>query len=173
MCEIRWARYIVDKPFEVTSLGTFYHFYCHYIFVLLILSALMMKTPECWRTSRNPCFKVPSPQSPFAMMDRHTQMSSWCHCVMSHASQYTDFCIGMLNSSAERVLTNGHIESRQNRLCYLSAAMGVMSGNLTLPTREQKLLECSALSYWICAMTPVFSFSFFRVFFFWSFRGGN
>ena len=28
-----------------------------------------MKTPEHWRTSRDPRWKVPSPQSPFAMMD--------------------------------------------------------------------------------------------------------
>ncbi len=32
-----------------------------------------MKTPECWHTSRDLRCKVPLPQSPFAMMDWHTQ----------------------------------------------------------------------------------------------------
>ncbi len=41
------------------------------------LSPLQMKTPERWRTSRDPCCKVPSPQSPIAMMDRHTQTSGF------------------------------------------------------------------------------------------------
>ncbi len=34
--------------------------------------------PEHWRTSRDPCCKVSLPQSPFAMMDWHTQTISTC-----------------------------------------------------------------------------------------------
>ncbi len=36
-----------------------------------------MKTPERWRTSCDPCCKVPSPQSLIAMMDRYTQTNGF------------------------------------------------------------------------------------------------
>ncbi len=41
--------------------------------------SFQMKTPERWRTSRDPCCNVPSPQSPIAMMDRHTQTDRHTH----------------------------------------------------------------------------------------------
>ncbi len=61
-------------------------FLCHYFIpgILLLFSELVkiytctMKTPERWRTSRDLCYKVPSPQSPFAIMDRHTHTISTC-----------------------------------------------------------------------------------------------
>ncbi len=51
-----------------------------------------MKTPESWRTSHDPCCKVPLPESPFAMMDRHTQingsvsitLTAYYICIRSH-----------------------------------------------------------------------------------------
>ncbi len=47
-----------------------------------------MKTPKRWRTSRDPCCKVPSPQSPIAVMDRHTWLVF--HSVNKHTNIRAD-----------------------------------------------------------------------------------
>ncbi len=64
-----------------------------------------MKAPERLRTSRDPCCKVPSPQSPFAMMDRHPQQK-----LCSYIERFS-------RESAER--QTDRRTHRRNRFYYL------------------------------------------------------
>ena len=73
----KWGNVMLDKDdvgrCNLLKYNKRWKNFWHKYILICFLSYINMKTPERWRTSRDPCCKVPSPQSPIAMMDRHTQ----------------------------------------------------------------------------------------------------
>ncbi len=104
-------------------------------------SFIPMKTPERWRTSRDPCYKVPSPQSPFAMMDRHTQsVNRRTH---THTHTQTD---GTNSITSTASLTR---EVKK----YISIRFG------TQHKGQCKIMETNSSNYNNCLAWRVFSYS--------------
>ncbi len=97
----------------------------------------IMKTPEHWHTSCDPCCKVPSPQSPFAMMDQHTQTIS------------TNIgSVGSTVQSWERWQTDRHTHTHSHR----------RTGRILLPrpqTLEVKTIYVKRTSPWITGNLPI------------------
>ncbi len=102
-----------------------------------------MKTPERWRTSRDPCCKVPSPQSPFAMMDRHTQtngsdsvtLTAYYICIRSH------FMISHANFAHARV------QNLRMRACEIHAKL-CLPGTMIIPQTPRLNCQKSCFLTW-------------------------